>query len=378
MHITLLEPAVTEGAFRYSGEVFINDENQYHIYFDIPTEICSGINRRAQEDAFFLMGSIISSVLCVSFAYPYTVSPALLKNAETIACVLKMHKSPIKSIYHSVKLAVQRALPHARTTSTDVPSNKRGQFFTLGLDSFYTLLCAPKKAEYLVYVDGFDVPLKQIDLLLKIHSTIENVSKKTGTKTLFMSTNVRELSDKILGWESFDGAAFAMCSYFVGYRMNEIYNNNNWGYNNNTTKYCGIGTHIDPYFSTEYIKFLSCGHDKLRYEKAVEMSASPYFDLVLNYARPCYRNDQKGLADFNCCKCAKCTTSYLSLVAASGELIIPAFPDFNIQRLHTIIPVKAPGVKESLEATYKHLYKRFGPDAEIVKETGKYVEKLKI
>lgn len=373
MRIDLQKPRAATDTVRYSGNVFINEKNSYRIYFDTPNQ--SAINESAQQDAFFLLGNIFASKLRIPLEYPYGVSPLLMRNAGKVLKTIKIDKPIAKKIYHDMKVALHKGITRSRTDSMSHTPKKRGQFFTLGIDSFYTLLCSPKKVDYLLYVDGYDIPLVDTKQLTSVHTIIKKVAKATGKKAVFIRTNAREVADKIIAWESFDGAALAMCAYFAGGSFREVYNNNNWGYDNNKTKYCGMGVHIDPYFSTEYMKLLSCGENETRYEKAFVLSKSPHFDLVLKYIRPCWENDKKRNGMMNCSVCEKCIRTYLSLAAVSGKLDIPAFPGLNIKVLRKIEPCIAPGVLESFTGAYNGLLKRFGANSDIVRETKRHINR---
>ena len=375
MYIDLHKPAKGTTSIRYSGTIIINEIHTYPIYFDVPTSQKENIDTKAQEDAFFLLGSIFASKLRIPLGYPYSVSPLLLQNIGEVLKTIKIEKPIIKKLYHDIKVVLQNGTASSRTGSLPHITKKRGQFFTLGIDSFYTLLCSPKKVDYLLYVDGYDIPLTDKKQLASVHTIINKVAKETGKKAVFIRTNAREVADKIIAWESFDGAALAMCAYFAGWSFSEVYNNNNWGYDDNKTKYCGMGVHIDPYFSTEYMKLLSCGENETRYEKALALSKSPHFNLVLKYARPCWANDKKKDGAMNCGICEKCVRTYLSLVAVSGKLDIPAFPNFDIKVLRKIEPCTAPGVLESFTGAYNGLLQRFGADAQIVKETKRHIDR---
>ena len=117
------------------------------------------------------------------------------------------------------------------------------------------------------------------------------------------------------------------------------------------------------------MKIESFGHDKNRYDKALELSKHQNFDLVLNSVRACWKNDDKGPTEFNCCRCEKCARTYYALVAATGKTMIPAFKNFSLATIDTISYKHHSEIQPCWKAIHKNLEIRFGANSEIAKKT---------
>lgn len=370
MKIKLNSPNQGDEYIRYSGGITIKNEIEPQIYFDIPPLSQTEQTKPAQEDSFYLIGNLLAEKLNIYFSYPEIVSPMLYSAMPQIVKILGLNnKSLIKKAYHHIKSRLLHSAPTPRKIFISSTTNDIGQFFTLGLDSFYTFFCLGNKPKYLVYVEGFDVENSRQVLMKKIRDTISIVA--SNSKVLFIRSNLREITDKIVNWEQIHGAACASVAYYTSPWINTIYTNNVKSLGK-ASSYWGSGPHLDPLFSTEYMSIKSFGHDKNRLDKAFELSKHKDFDLVLKYVRPCWRNDNKGLDEFNCCNCEKCARTYLALVAATGTMNIPAFETFSLNNLDAIKFQHNPETQLSWQSIYMQLSKKFGESSKIAVKSRRF------
>lgn len=370
MKIKLNFPNQGDGYIRCSGGITIKNEIEPQIYFDTPLLSQTELTKNAHEDSFYLIGNLLAAKLNISFNYQQSVSPKLYTAMPQIVKILGINnKSLIKKAYHHIKSQLFHSTPTPRKHCLNNTTSDIGQFFTLGLDSFYTFLCLGSKPKYLVYVEGFDVENSRQVLIKKIRDTISIVA--SNSKVLFIRSNLREITDKIINWEQIHGAACASVAYYTAPRINTIYTNNVKSLGK-TSSYWGSGPHLDPLFSTEYMNIKSFGHDKNRFDKALELSKHKDFNLVLKYVRPCWRNDNKGLDEFNCCNCEKCARTYLALVAATGNMNIPAFNTFSLDNLDAIEFNHNPETQLSWRSIYKQLSKKFGENSKIAVKSRRF------
>jgi hypothetical protein len=323
-------------------------------------------------DSMYLLGSLFATKLGISFRFPHEVSPRLKRQIPTVSRYLGLEKrNPAKRAIHSFrdtylyKTAKRRAGLHA-------PNKKTAQLYTLGLDSFYTLLSLKRTPDYLLYIQGYDLKIEDSVLFHKVEETIRKISKTLGTQTAILGTDVRETSDRFIQWDQMHGAACASAAYLCRDYFGTLYVNNVM-LNKPVKNFWGSGDHLEPLYSTEYLEIKSFGHDKNRFEKALELSKSKHFGLVMNYVRTCWHNELKKEDEFNCCKCEKCARTFLALAAATGSVNIPAFSGFRLEYLDVIQPHYNPETMLSWKAIYDNLIKKFGTGSDIVRKSKKFV-----
>ncbi len=371
MRIQLQDPQQTSLVVTFSTKICVTPSCVYDFYIEYPKfAVDCSLNNVGYVDSNYAIGSILSDKLG-ALLYPHSVSRLLYHNLPEISKILTgKSKKSLKNIYHLLKQSSLAGRPSIRREN---PHSKRasGQYFTLGLDSFYTLLCMKKQPKYLIYIEGYDVELERKPLLREIHKVINVVADKIGSEPIFIRTNLRNVSDKFVTWEQFHGIACASVMYCLYPLLDEVYSNNGKTLDPIGSRW-GSGKYIDSLCSTEYVRIKSFGHDKNRFEKALELSKSKNFDLVLKYVRPCWKNQDKGDKDFNCCKCEKCARTYLSLVAATGITDIEAFRNFSVSNLDSIDFHHNLASVLAWPAIYKNLIMRFGSNAEIVKKSKRF------
>jgi hypothetical protein len=214
-----------------------------------------------------------------------------------------------------------------------------GQFFTLGLDSFHTLLSHTdipnSNLKYLIYVDGFDIKLTNKSLLSKVHSSISEIAARFKLTPIIIQSNIRALSDSLIDWEKYHGAALAASALSLEGKVSGVLFNSSDAYLYSHVKW-GTGVALDSLWSTESMWFKSFGVGLDRYKKALVLSNSKYFPLVLGNVRVCWQNDADNNSAYNCCKCEKCLRTYLLLQAVGAPLTISAFKSINLKDYESI------------------------------------------
>lgn len=227
-----------------------------------------------------------------------------------------------------------------------------GQFFTLGLDSFHTLLCdlpdLGKEARHLIYVDGYDVPLRKKTFLRTIHSHIWQVAKKTNKTPVFIASNLREFSDKIIGWGQFHVVALVAVGMLLPlervYISGESFEFRDWGLR--------LGS--DKLFSTQARAFEFVAHDVTRDKKLRRLQRSSHFALFLSHVRVCWENVLQDDVPYNCSVCQKCLKTQLMLLALGVEKL-PTFSGFAVSDIEKLR--LAPHVRGEWKITHQLLKK---------------------
>ncbi|HRN71182.1 MAG TPA: hypothetical protein PLS49_08440, partial [Candidatus Woesebacteria bacterium] len=268
----------------------------------------------ASEDAFFVMAYPLALTLNETLYFNGSVSKLIFSNVPKVNKLLGLQKSN------------SRITVTSTTDKQHTGKKASAQFFTLGIDSFHTLLT--HKPDYLLFVEGFDVPLTHQELLHDIHSRIRTVAKKTNTTPIFVSTNVRHISDKIISWDLFFGAALATTGLLLSNKIERIWMNGSYF----PTDIIHGGTkQLDPLWSTEYMQFLPTGYIETRFEKIQGMKKLLYFDLVQNHLRVCWKNIYDTDIKYNCSRCEKYLRTQFTLLACGEKA--QTFYKYNIESL---------------------------------------------
>jgi hypothetical protein len=233
------------------------------------------------------------------------VSSALLKRLPTISDIYRAWFPGLTP----VEVQAPASAPTAR------PDGGGGLFFSGGVDSFYSLLKARASHErpvtHLMLVLGFDVRQRNPVLFDKIARRVADVALQADRHLLVVETNIRQLSDPIVGWHFYHGAAMAGVALALGGVLERAL----------IASWCAYqelrpwGSHplLDPLWSTERVRVLHDGCEATRLQKVRHIAAS---DLALGALRVCWANEG---TDYNCGRCEKCLRTMLAL-HVSGAL----------------------------------------------------------
>jgi hypothetical protein len=220
---------------------------------------------------------------------------------------------------------------HGGISSASYNGDKIGCFFTLGVDSFYTLLknintASPgERITHLLLVQGIDIPLSNSSLFNDIFKRIMEVADYYALQIITIKTNIREFSDSIVDWYTYQGSGLASIALSLMPYFKKIYISSSDIY----STFEPIGSHplIDPLWSTESLEFIHDGCEASRMNKILWQVGGS--SLALKHLRVCFMNagDQ-----YNCGKCEKCFRTMINLEIA-GILnkceTLPAFLDYG-------------------------------------------------
>lgn len=270
------------------------------IWFSLPNTVAYAAQ---YEDAFFLLAAGMAMYNSEDLYFASVVSPECIEKLPALKKYFDYgFRKNILIRYHSGKR---------------IHSAKKGeaQFFTLGVDSFFTLLCQPPRESIrrsLVYVDGFDVPLTHTSLLKKIHQRIRSVARKTSTYPVFVQSNLREVADKKIGWGVFHVAALAAVGYLLPYKKlllaGETFDWPDWG----------LRTGVDKLFSTSEVSLSLVNHNVPRQKTIQKLLASTHSESFLQNLRVCWQNVTLPDEPYNCGKCQKCLRTKLTLTLSNA------------------------------------------------------------
>ncbi len=204
-----------------------------------------------------------------------------------------------------------------------------GVFFSGGVDSFTTFLKYQKenkqKISHLIFVHGFDIELANIEQFKQVLDCVQRISAKTGVPLITVRTNVREITDGMLGWEMAHGGALAMVALLLRKGFDKIIIPG--GGLTDWQEPWGSSEYLDPRWSTESMQIIHEEETLMRFEKVRDYIAKS--DLALKNLRVCWRNN-----GYNCCECDKCMMTMAELRIAGVADKMYTFPKgLNLQKL---------------------------------------------
>jgi hypothetical protein len=244
-------------------------------------------------------------------------------------------------------------------------------FFSLGADSYYTLLENLDGSAYgtsaistLLYVGGFDVRLSNEKLLTEVDEALDDAGRATGTKVLRVDTNLRDFTDRLVSWNEYHGSAMASVGIALERAFDSLYIASSWSY----VDLAPWGSHPvpDPLWSTSRLEFI---HDGCKFSRAQKISRIASVPVVQRTLRTCWENRGNR---YNCGTCEKCLRT-MAVLSGLGVLEqFATFPDTmplealmdvnwvdpNVRRYFELVLDEIPdilGNRELRDAIQRHL-----------------------
>jgi hypothetical protein len=226
-------------------------------------------------------------------------------------------------IYACFDRRLKRTSIHAPHAPRGAAERTRGAgialFFSLGLDSFYSLLKwqgvpagSGEAVSHLVTVRGFDIPIDPVrdHLWRAVQKNLQQVERMLGVERFEVETNLREMSDRIISWHLYYGAAMASVALALQQRLTRVGIPGPASY---ARVHPGGSTpFLDPLWSTEQLEFVHDGCEASRPQKATLVATSP---VALDTLRVCTVNPD-GV--YNCGCCEKCVRTMICLQIAGA------------------------------------------------------------
>ena len=345
------------GSYYYYSAIFhlLKKHIKEKIWFKSPILYSKGAD---PANSFFIVAYTLSLALNEDLEFDGIVSAKLLKNISNIKKYIGCPKNNIKV---KTKGSVKRK----------VFGKKTGLFFTLGADSFHALLCSNKTSagirrfDYLVFIDRLEIEKVSKKAYKNIHKRIENVAKKTRTKAIFLETNLRSVSDKIMHWDFFHGAALAANGLLLSGVLRKIYISGCDDYMFDFP--WGTGVKIDRMWSTEALSFFSADPTLLRYDKIRNISKSANKELFLENLWVCWKANLKNDIK-NCSKCEKCLRTHLLLIVYGLKSPIKLFKKIDTKDLRKV------NIPKGFEPAWSEIYKFLKKNQKINPEITRAVE----
>ena len=212
--------------------------------------------------------------------------------------------------WHLSKVAAASAA--AGEMQTPPPANGVAMFFSGGVDSFYSLQKHRSEITHLVFVSGFDIPVRHLAMRQLVTTELRRTAERIGLPLVEVETNLRELSDSVaLSWEEQHGAAIAAVAYFLAPAFRKVFVPSTYA----LPFVVPYGSHpgVDPLWSTKHLDLVHDGIEATRFDK---IGALISWDLALQSLRVCYALVE---GRYNCCRCKKCLWT-MAFLRAHGAL----------------------------------------------------------
>jgi hypothetical protein len=226
------------------------------------------------------------------------ISPQLAERVPTLQSIFSCWFDRLTPIEVTARTAATLASDSSRRTM---------QFFTGGVDSFYTLIKNRPVVDALVYVHGFDVKLRDEALRLLVSQQLSRAAELSEKPLLEVTTNLKESVGRHGRWNIYHGAALSGVAHLLAngfgaalfpatYAYDELY---------------PLGSHplTDPMWSGSALTVVHTGAEATRHQK-IEAIVT---DLAVRETlRVCWENRE---GSYNCGQCEKCIRTMVSLKA---------------------------------------------------------------
>lgn len=285
-----------------SAEVNYDDqpENSENLWFDVPIELG---NRLIPSGNPWLAALLpLACKICEELNIDGTIDSELMESSSELMEWWRywfpaMQVVPVRctSIVHR-----QNQTP-----------TRTAQFFSGGVDSFFTLLRHIDNKDQIQVNDllvgwGFDIPLNESVAFEKVTKSLSAIAKNTETKLVTFSTNIRDTRfGRELPWGAIGhGSAMAALALLLDNLYSRVLIPSTDGYRE--TGPWGSHATTDHYYSSSTMRIIHDGAAYSRLQKVELIATSP---IPLGALRVCWRSQ----ADINCGRCEKCLRTMLAL-----------------------------------------------------------------
>lgn len=210
--------------------------------------------------------------------------------------------------YHEITL-INYGISNVNDCSED---SFTATFFSGGVDSFYTFLKNKNSITQLIFVHGFDVSLKEINLKQRISLIGQKIATDFNVEYIEIETNARQITKGFGHWGLHaHGLGLGAVARSLSGNIGKIFIPSSFS----KDELFPWGSHpdLDYLMGDDSIEIVHDGINVTRTEKIEYISQFPE---ALKYLRVCYKNPNQT---YNCCECEKCLRTMTSLYAV-GKL----------------------------------------------------------
>lgn len=257
-------------------------------------------SKEAMADAMLPVGLLLAMATDQTLELQAPVSKLLLENSYTV--------QDIFASWHPKKMKHVQVLAPMRTSQPNQTRKLALSTFTGGVDSFYTLDKNIKEISSVLFVHGFDVKLKDVELRARMSEHLKAASDTAGKTLIEGASNVRRFLNPHLTWSKIShGAAINSFVLLLSSHHDRFYFPASYSY----ADLYPWGSHplVDPLWSTEYLKVIHDGAEASRVDKTRKIAENT---SAQRHLRICFQ--KKG--EYNCGVCSKCIRTKIALSLA--------------------------------------------------------------
>ena len=301
----------------------------FRLYFRVPADLASRV--LAHNGDPFLAAALLPAMKSgEQLEIDAPVSPRLLRSVEQIQAIYRSWSSALSIVAISAPV---------RTPPLTASGGNVGLFFSLGVDSFYTLVQDAKRQHgpgdeirNLILIDGFDRSRKDTGVFAMARDNVERVAAECEKNALVVSTNVWDLTTRFVAWGPVGhGAALASVGLALQGPLRRVHISSSFGYD----RLVPWGTHpvLDLLWSTEALSVVHTGCEATRLEKLRIIAPLP---IVQETLRVCIAvRTAADRSKYNCGRCDKCLRTAIGLHvlgALAGSTTLPRKIDPDLIR----------------------------------------------
>ncbi len=170
---------------------------------------CPGHRLQKSGDALFCLGLAPAMEIGVDLNIHSPVDQTLLDNGDKIQDLL-CHWYPG---YRPIRVLAE--------ATTRQYSNDRGSgvFYSGGVDSSYSLADASDRLDALVTLVGADVDVDDTRQADHLDGVVRQVGARHGLEPFIVHTDIRRVSDRLIGWVEYHGALLAAVRHMLADRL---------------------------------------------------------------------------------------------------------------------------------------------------------------
>ena len=306
MQIINIEKTFKDRKVTLTADVKISGQKEpERLFFCYPEKFADYLPLSA--DSFFPAMLIPSMVYGEDLEVLPGLSPALYENQSIIQDIfLSWYPGKLKKI---------KVKANQFSSPPEVMPDKNATFFSLGVDSMYTLLKhlpennppPGRELNALIYIKGLELPLstyskgQDTDVIMAINRLAEHY----GLELIAGETNIRDVFPLDFV-KLFLGPSLASCALSLSAGLRNIFIPSHYSY----ADLFHVSSHpmIDALWSNENTRLIHDGSEKERAGKIADLIA--HDDYALDNLRVCVSNDG---GNYNCCRCWKCIRTMLTL-----------------------------------------------------------------
>ncbi len=325
------ESPLLPAAIRVAGTAQFDNGETQTIWFDVPSEHAPAINDQGDAWAVLLLPDAI--VRRENLVLDVPVDPVLLDNLRGL--------QRLWQAWYSFVHPVEIQAPAARLEQV---GRETAQFFSGGVDSYFTLLYGLEQQEYpgiqptscLLTLWGFDISIDNPDAFAAVRGLSEKTAEQFGLESIPIATNALALScnKRYLGRLT-QGGVIAASGLLLSKRFENLLIAGSFDVG--ATFPWGSHPLVEPLYSTSQTRVIHHGQAFGRIEKTTLVARS---SDALSQLRVCWSNRDHS----NCSRCSKCirTMVTLDLLGAKDRATSFDWTDYSLANIaKTYVPSRA-------------------------------------